>query len=158
MSKKIVMTLAVAVVIAAASALSVQPVGAERLGLQLVTEGPTTEGSVLKEPAHEGDKHHKHHKGGMSRESFEAYRLKKLQEMAAYFGIPTEGKTAQQLKKELIVAKETNKEKWEAFKQEHEAKRLEHLRAIAKKHGISTEGKSVEQLHKELMESRSKQE
>ncbi|MHA6480534.1 hypothetical protein ACX1C1_01135 [Paenibacillus sp. strain BS8-2] len=91
-----------------------------------------------------------HHKGEMSRTEFEAYRLTKLREMAAYFGLQTEGKSADQLKQELKEARKTNPEKWEAFKAEHQAKRLERLQEIAKEHGIETEGKSVEQLHAEL--------
>lgn len=134
-------TLTAAVVIAASFTYSAQPVKAERLIAKSFFEGPI----------HLEDAEHKHHQGGMSREKFEAYRLKKLQEMAVYFNIPTEGKTAQQLKHELNIAKETNKEKWEAFKREHEAKRLEHLRRIAQKHGIATDGKSAKQLHEELV-------
>ncbi|WP_419871721.1 hypothetical protein [Candidatus Pristimantibacillus sp. PTI5] len=95
---------------------------------------------------------HKHHKGKMTRKDFEAYRLEKLKEIATYFGIQAEGKTAEQLKKEVEAAKLANKEKWEAFKAEHQAKRLEHLRNIAKEHGISTEGKTSEQLREELFQ------
>jgi hypothetical protein len=90
------------------------------------------------------------HDGGMSRQDFEAFRLKKLQEIATYFGIKTEGKTAAQLKKEVEAAKTADKQKWEAFKAEHKAERMEHLRRIAEKHGIKTEGKTFEQLREEL--------
>ena len=93
---------------------------------------------------------HMHHKGKMTRKDFEAYRLEKLKEIATYFGIQTEGKTAEQLKKEVEAAKLANKDKWEAFKAEHQAKRLEHLRKIAEEHGIKTEGKTSEQLREEL--------
>ncbi|MDQ8735225.1 hypothetical protein [Paenibacillus sp. LHD-38] len=95
---------------------------------------------------------HKHHKGKMTRKDFEAYRLEKLKELATYFGIQAEGKTAEQLKKEVEAAKLANKDKWEAFKAEHQAKRLEHLRNIAKEHGIKTEGKTSEQLREELFQ------
>ncbi|RJX38710.1 hypothetical protein D3P09_14300 [Paenibacillus pinisoli] len=105
---------------------------------------------MLEGPDLKNDKELKHHHGGMSKEQFEAYRLKRLQEMAVYFGISTEGKSADQLKKELLVAKEANKEKWEAFKAEHRAKRLEHLQKIAEKHGIETKGKTEDQLREEL--------
>ncbi|NIK78808.1 hypothetical protein FHS15_003954 [Paenibacillus castaneae] len=93
---------------------------------------------------------HKQHKGKMTRKDFEAYRLERLKELAAYFGIKSEGKTAEQLKKEVEAAKVANKDKWEAFKAEHHAKRLEQLRKIADEHGIKTEGKTAEQLREEL--------
>ncbi|MGO4548550.1 hypothetical protein AB4Z29_27555 [Paenibacillus sp. 2TAB23] len=96
------------------------------------------------------DQDHKHGKGKMTRKDFEAYRLEKLKEIATYFGIQAEGKTAEQLKKEVEAAKLANKDKWEAFKAEHQAKRLEHLRDIAKEHGIQTEGKTSDQLREEL--------
>ncbi|WP_138755134.1 hypothetical protein [Paenibacillus sinopodophylli] len=96
------------------------------------------------------DQEHKHGKGRMTRKQFEAYRLEKLKEIATYFGIQAEGKTAEQLKKEVEAAKLANKDKWEAFKAEHQAKRLEHLREVAKEHGIKTEGKTSEQLREEL--------
>jgi ERCC4-related helicase len=98
----------------------------------------------------EMDSEHKHHKGKMTRKDFEAYRLEKLKEMATYFGIQTDGKNAEQLKKEVEAAKLANKDKWEAFKAEHQAKRLEHLRKIAEEHGIKTDGKSSDQLREEL--------
>lgn len=87
---------------------------------------------------------------GMSRQEFEKFRMERLKEMAAYFGISTDGKSAEQLKKELNAAKAADKEKWEAFKAEHKAKRLEHLQKIAEEHGIRTEGKSARELHDEL--------
>ncbi|MBD2870947.1 hypothetical protein [Paenibacillus arenilitoris] len=93
-----------------------------------------------------------HHKGKMTRKDFEAYRLEKLKEIATYFGISTEGKTAEQLKKEVEAAKAANKDKWEAFKAQHQAKRLERLRKIADDHGIKTEGKTADQLRRELFE------
>ncbi len=70
--------------------------------------------------------------------------------MADYFGIKTEGKTAEQLRTELEAAKQKDKAKWEAFKTEHKAKVLEHLRQKAKENGIATEGKTAEQLREEL--------
>lgn len=70
--------------------------------------------------------------------------------MADYFGIKTEGKTAEQLRTELEAAKQKDKAKWEAFKTEHKAKMLEHLRQKAKENGIATEGKTAEQLREEL--------
>ncbi|MFD0960956.1 hypothetical protein [Paenibacillus chungangensis] len=91
-------------------------------------------------------------KSGLTRAEFEAYRLQKLREAAAYFGIETEGKNAEQLKKELQAAKEANKEKWEAFKAENRAKHEEYLRKMAESQGIETEGKTAEQLKQELME------
>lgn len=131
-----ILAMAVAAV-AAAAVWTAQPIGAERAAAPVMQE----------------EDKHEHHRGGMSREEFEAYRLKRLQEMAAYFGIPTEGKSARQLKQELIAAKEADKEKWEAFKAERQAKRLDHLREIARDHGIQTEGKTAEQLHEELMKA-----
>lgn len=103
------------------------------------------------QPADTGESgEHRHHKGHMSREEFEAFRLEKLKEIATYFGIKTDGKNAEQLKKEVDAAKVANKEKWEAFKAEHKAKRLEQLRKIAEEHGIKTDGKTPRQLRKEL--------
>ncbi|MNZ76823.1 hypothetical protein D3C78_953440 [compost metagenome] len=98
----------------------------------------------------DGAREDKPHQGKMSRKDFEAYRLTKLREIAAYFGIDSNGKSAEQLKKEVDAAKSADKEKWEAFKAEHQAKRLEHLRKIAEEHGIQTEGKTSEQLREEL--------
>lgn len=135
-----------AVVIAAAIVMSAQQAGAEQL---LSTTVAVTE----QIPPTQEESSREHHRGRMSKEQFEAYRLQRLQEMAFYFGIPTEGKSARQLKQELVVAKETNKEKWEAFKAERQAKRLEHMRKIAESNGIQTEGKTAEQLHEELMKA-----
>lgn len=112
-----------------------------------LTAHAAAEGPLLAQKA-EGDGDHRH--GDMSRAEFEAYRLEKLREMAAYFGIKSEGKTADQLKQELKEARKSNPEKWQAFKAEHQAKRLERLQEIAKEHGIATEGKTAEQLHSEL--------
>ncbi|RJE87698.1 hypothetical protein D3P07_15430 [Paenibacillus sp. 1011MAR3C5] len=137
----IYLIMAAAIGIAAASVGSSHTaIYAEQQSVAQMLEGP-----ILKD-----DREAKHHRGGMSKEQFEAYRLKKLQEMAVYFGITTEGKSADQLKKELLAAKEANKEKWEAFKAEHRAKRLEHLQKVAEKHGIETKGKTEDQLREEL--------
>lgn len=112
-----------------------------------MTSEAAAEGPLLAQRA-EGEGGHRH--GEMSRKEFEAYRLEKLREMAAYFGLKTDGKSADQLKQELKEARKINPEKWEAFKAEHNAKRLDRLREIAKEQGIATEGKTAEQLHKEL--------
>jgi hypothetical protein len=109
------------------------------------------------QPVQQAEGERGHHQGEMSRKEFEAYRLTKLREMATYFGLQTEGKSADQLKQELKEARKTNPEKWEAFKAEHHAKRLERLQEIAKEQGIETEGKSVEQLHAELKKARGDQ-
>ncbi|WP_274649120.1 hypothetical protein [Paenibacillus humicola] len=87
---------------------------------------------------------------GHWREHHEARKLKHLKEAAEYFGIATEGKTADQLRTELKAAKEKDAAKWERFKAEHKAKRLERLQTIARKLGISTEGKSAKQLREEI--------
>lgn len=133
--------LAAAAGIAAASIWQAQPAMAEQL-MPAAADEPNVQQDGAK---------HGHHGRHMTKEDFEAYRLKKLQEMANYFGIQTEGKSAQQLKQELAAAKEANKEKWEAFKAEHRAKRLQHLQKLAEKHGIKTDGKTEEQLRDELM-------
>lgn len=135
--------MAAAAGVAAASIWQAVPVRAE-LAAPAAAEEPSA-----KQEGEGG--HQERHRIHMSKEDFEAHRLKKLQEMANYFGIKTEGKSAHQLKEELAVAKEANKEKWEAFKAEHRAKRLEHLQKIAEKHGIKTDGKTEEQLREELM-------
>ncbi|MCA0756751.1 hypothetical protein KP806_16970 [Paenibacillus sp. N4] len=109
------------------------------------------QGAEQQQPADTGESgEHRHHKGHMSREEFETFRLEKLKEIAIYFGIKTEGKDAEQLKKEVDAAKAANKEKWETFKAEHKAKRLEQLRKVAEEHGIKTEGKTPRQLREEL--------
>ncbi|MFF2483310.1 hypothetical protein [Paenibacillus sp. NPDC058071] len=110
--------------------------------------------------AEEGWQHgHDHHKGQPpSASQIEEHRLAKLRYMAKYFGISTEGKTAEQLKTELQAAKAKDAAKWEAFKKEHQAKRLEHLRRVAKEHGIQTEGKSADQLLDELRKLRKEKE
>ncbi|GLX66376.1 hypothetical protein [Paenibacillus glycanilyticus] len=93
---------------------------------------------------------HGHHHDGMLGKNREEHRMEKLRYMADYFGIKTDGKSADQLKKELEAAKQKDKAKWEAFKTEHKAKILEHLREKAKENGIATEGKTAEQLREEL--------
>ncbi|SFF28163.1 hypothetical protein SAMN05216378_5757 [Paenibacillus catalpae] len=93
---------------------------------------------------------HGRHHGGMYGKNNDERRLAKLRYMAEYFGIKTEGKSAEQLRTELEAAKQKDKAKWEAFKTEHKAKMLEHLRQKAKENGIATEGKTAEQLREEL--------
>ncbi|MFF2890526.1 hypothetical protein [Paenibacillus sp. NPDC057967] len=134
-------------IMAAAIGIAAASVGSSHTAIYADHQSVT---QMLEGPVLQDEKDMKHHRGGMSKEQFEAYRLKKLQEMAVYFGISTDGKSADQLKKELLVAKEANKEKWEAFKAEHRAKRLEHLQKIAEKHGIETKGKTEDQLREEL--------
>lgn len=131
--------------VALAVLMSIAPVWA----VQSVTAMPEAKLVKQMKPSQE-DGEHKPHKGQMTRKDFEAYRLAKLKEMAVYFGITTEGKSAEQLKKEVEAAKIANKDKWEAFKAEHQAKRLEHLRKVAAEHGVKTEGKTAEQLREEL--------
>ncbi|MCF2938979.1 hypothetical protein L1N85_11080 [Paenibacillus alkaliterrae] len=132
--------------VALAVLFSVAPVWAA----QSVTALPDAAHFVKHPTTSDEDGEYKHHKGKMTRKDFETYRLEKLKEAAAYFGIETEGKTVQQLKKEVEAAKVANKDKWEAFKAEHKAKRLEHLRKIADEHGIKTDGKTAKQLREEL--------
>lgn len=86
----------------------------------------------------------------------EHYRhgAKRLQEAAEYFGIKTEGKTAEQLRDELKKVRQEQPEKWAKFKAEHKAKRLAKLQEEAKRLGIATEGKDLRQLHKEVREAR----
>ncbi|MFC4100862.1 hypothetical protein [Paenibacillus xanthanilyticus] len=79
---------------------------------------------------------------------------KRLKEAAEYFGIQTEGKTAEQLRDELRKVRQEQPEKWAKFKAEHKAKRLTMLQAEAKRLGIATEGKDLRQLHKEVREAR----
>lgn len=85
-----------------------------------------------------------------SGKAYEEHRLAKLRYMAEYFGIKTEGKSAEQLKTELQAMKTKEPAKWEAFKTEHQAKMLEHLRKKAAENGIATEGKTADQLRQEL--------
>lgn len=79
---------------------------------------------------------------------------KRLKEAAEYFGIKTEGKTAEQLRDELRKVRREQPEKWAKFKAEHKAKRLAMLQAEAKRLGVATEGKDLRQLHKEVREAR----
>lgn len=132
--------------VALAVLFSVAPVWAAKA----VTALPDASLVVQHPKDSDDDSEHRHHKGKMTRKDFEAYRLEKLKEIAAYFGIQTDGKSPEQLKKEVEAAKLANKDKWEAFKAEHQAKRLERLRKIAEEHGIKTEGKTSEQLREEL--------
>ncbi|WP_090581128.1 hypothetical protein [Paenibacillus sp. OV219] len=80
----------------------------------------------------------------------EARKLKHLNEAAAYFGIKTEGKSTEQIIKELKAAREADPAKWDKFKTEMKAKRLVHLQEIAKGLGIKTEGKTAHQLREEI--------
>lgn len=98
------------------------------------------------------EKHHSihHHQKNMSKEQLQELKLKRLQKLAVYFDISTEGKTVDQLRSEIEVAKKKNPEKWEVFKQQFRAKKLERLRQFAKEKGITIDGKSEEQLRKEL--------
>lgn len=98
------------------------------------------------------EKHHSihHHQKNMSKEQLQELKLKRLQKLAVYFDISIEGKTVDQLRSEIEVAKKKNPEKWEVFKQQFRAKKLERLRQFAKEKGITIDGKSEEQLRKEL--------
>ncbi|AZN43249.1 hypothetical protein [Paenibacillus albus] len=80
----------------------------------------------------------------------EARKLKHLNEAAAYFGIKTEGKSTEQIIKELKAARDANPAKWDKFKTEMKAKRLAHLQEMAKGLGIKTEGKTAHQLREEI--------
>ncbi|MDQ6422802.1 hypothetical protein RB620_25575 [Paenibacillus sp. LHD-117] len=152
MIRKISCALAAAVILSSAYGLT-SSAAAERVSgatmASVSAEGPLLSQKVEGEGGH--------HRGEMSRTEFEAYRLEKLREMAAYFGLETDGKSADQLKQELKEARKTNPERWEAFKAEHHAKRLERLQQIAKEQGIAIEGKSAEQLHKELKSAHGEQ-
>ncbi|MHA7965850.1 hypothetical protein ACX93W_17150 [Paenibacillus sp. CAU 1782] len=146
MSKRGMMLVAAALVIAAAS-LWTKPAAAQGKAtdqVQLGAQQWTLAGDAERFGGPE------HYRGSMTDSQFEAYRLERMKEMATYFGIETAGKTADQLKVELKAAKEKDSAKWEAFKAQHLAKRLDHLRQLAKERGIETEGKSAEQLHQEL--------
>lgn len=100
---------------------------------------------------------HAHPHKKLTSEEIQNMRLKKLQRLAAYFDISTEGKSLDQLKKEVDQAKKDQPEKWEAFKQEFRAKKLEKIRDYAKQKGIDVEGKTLEQLHDELHELEERQ-
>jgi|GEM_PF-1315703 len=84
----------------------------------------------------------------------ERHQLERLQYIANYFGIATDGKDSKQLLEEIKAAKKANPQKWEAFKAEHRAKFEERLKEAARYFNIPTEGKSVEQLHKEVKAAR----
>lgn len=102
---------------------------------------------------------HSHNHKKLTSEEIKQMRLKKLQKLAQYFEISTEGKSLEQLRAEVDQAKKAQPEKWEAFKQEFRAKKLEKIREYAESKGIDIKGKSLEQLHDELheLEERSKQ-
>ncbi|WP_148505189.1 hypothetical protein [Paenibacillus beijingensis] len=92
----------------------------------------------------DGSRHHPH----MHRH--EAWRLERLREAASYFGIQSDGKSAEQLKAEIMAMKTKDSAKWEAFKKSMKAKRFERLKQFAASQGISTEGKTEQQLRNEL--------
>jgi len=108
-----------------------------------------------KQEKHKHSHAHPHKK--LTSEEIQNMRLKKLQRLAAYFDISTEGKSLDQLKKEVDQAKKEQPDKWEAFKQEFRAKKLEKIRDYAKQKGIDVEGKTLEQLHDELHELEERQ-
>ncbi|MFF2093707.1 hypothetical protein [Paenibacillus sp. NPDC058174] len=148
-TKSYVALLTIALLLAAAPAYAAQPENP-----QSAEKGTDAQS---RSSSHEGWKSghdHHHHGNPPSAAQIEEHRLAKLRYMAKYFGISTEGKTADQLKNELKAAKVKDKDKWEAFKAEHQAKRLEHLKRVAAEHGISTEGKSADQLLDELRKQR----
>lgn len=116
-------------------------------------EQQATQEEQAEEKQHGKHKHsHAHPHKKLTSEEIQHMRLKKLQRLATYFEINTEGKSLEQLKKEVDQAKREQPEKWEAFKEEFRAKKLEKIREYAKQKGIDVEGKSMEQLHDELHE------
>lgn len=96
------------------------------------------------------EKRHSRHQKDITKEQWQAMRLKKLQKLATYFNISTDGKTSEQIRLEIEKAKKDNPEKWEAFKQQYRAKKLEKLREYAEENGISIEGKTEQQILEEL--------
>ncbi|RAP73801.1 hypothetical protein [Paenibacillus montanisoli] len=104
------------------------------------------------EAQHEQERNHwgGDHHFGKNGEEHKARKLKHLQEAAGYFGISTEGKSAEQLIKELKAARDADPAKWEKFKAEMKAKRLAKLQEKAAALGIKTEGKSAKQLREEI--------
>lgn len=96
------------------------------------------------------EKRHSHHQKDITKEQWQAMRLKKIQKLATYFNISTDGKTSEQLRTEIEKAKKDNPEKWEAFKQQYRAKKLEKMRQFAEENGISIEGKTEQQILEEL--------
>ena len=86
----------------------------------------------------------------MSKEELQAHKLKKMQKLATYFEIDTEGMSAKELRVAIEKAKNEQPEKWEMFKQQFRAKKLEEIREFAKSKGISIEGKTEQQLREEL--------
>jgi len=110
-----------------------------------------------KQEKHMHSHSHAHPHKKLTSEEIQNMRMKKLQRLATYFDISTEGKSLDQLKKEVDQAKKEQPEKWEAFKQEFRAKKLEKIRDYAKQKGIDVEGKTLEQLHDELHELEERQ-
>ncbi|UVI31295.1 hypothetical protein [Paenibacillus spongiae] len=106
------------------------------------------------EPSQAEHHHMDRDKGKAGSEEHKARKLEHLKEAAKYFGISTEGKTAQQLHEELKAARTKDKAKWEQFKAEHKAMRMAKLQEKAKSLGISTEGKSMKQLCQEIHDAR----
>ncbi|MBD3921431.1 hypothetical protein H8B09_21860 [Paenibacillus sp. PR3] len=136
--------------IAAMLLLSTSPSWASAQAIPEADAGPNTE-QRQENKGPEGPFGHGH-----VRHHDEQHQLKRLQYVARYFDIKTEGKDSKQLYEEIQAAKKANPQKWEAFKAEHKAKFEERLKEAAKYFGIATEGKSVEQLHKELKAAREK--
>ncbi|EFM11852.1 hypothetical protein PaecuDRAFT_1460 [Paenibacillus curdlanolyticus YK9] len=119
-------------------------------GAAAVPEEQTRPGAELR---HQEEVHGPGHGFGHGRHD-EKHRLERLQYVARYFDIKTDGKDGKQLYEEIQAAKKANPQKWEAFKAEHRAKFEERIKEAARYFGIATEGKSVEQLHKELRAAR----
>lgn len=102
---------------------------------------------------HEQERDHWRFGGhGHNKEERKARKLEFMTEAAQYFGISTEGKTAEQLHKELKAARDANPAKWEKFKAQKKAQRMLRMQETAKQLGISTEGKTAKQLHEEIRE------
>ena len=93
----------------------------------------------------------RHPKGEPHHERYrEARKLEMLKDAAAYFGLRSEGKTAEQLRQEVRAAKEKHPEKWASFKAAQHEKQFLRLKEFAAKQGINVQGKSEEQLKNEL--------
>ncbi|GMK42345.1 hypothetical protein PCCS19_54040 [Paenibacillus sp. CCS19] len=136
--------------IAATLLLSASPSWASAQTIPEANTAPNAE-QRKEDKGHDGPFGHGH-----GRHHDEQHQLKRLQYVARYFDIKTEGKDSKQLYEEIQAAKKANPQKWEAFKAEHKAKFEERLKDAARYFGIATEGKSVEQLHKELKAAREK--
>ena len=105
-----------------------------------VLGGYSDTSSIAAKSLPEKNEHHKDKKGyrgHITEEQLQKLKLEKAKQLATYFGIKTENKSFEQLKREIEQAKQQNPEKWETFKEQLRQQKLQRL----KEHEAMQEGK-----------------